>query len=170
MFYPLKMAVRGMMFYRIDKLEQMSFTSDGFWQNDDIEITRDKSFFEKRFFNIYKKYVVYEGHLCGNLVCYFVVRLAHYKGFDVISLVDFRYRKKDYMSSIDKAVSEIAKINHIGFYLTLSSLKRKVFNFFPVILRTSKKLYGGTTIPHINKEFSLLITSADSDLDFVYYL
>ena len=119
---------------------------------------------------IYKKYVVYEGHLCGNLVCYFVVRLAHYKGFDVISLVDFRYRKKDYMSSIDKAVSEIAKINHIGFYLTLSSLKRKVFNFFPVILRTSKKLYGGTTIPHINKECSLLITSADSDLDFVYYL
>lgn len=99
-----------------------------------------------------------------------MVRLAHYKGFDVISLVDFRYRKKDYMSSIDKAVSEIAKINHIGFYLTLSSLKRKVFNFFPVILRTSKKLYGGTTIPHINKECSLLITSADSDLDFVYYL
>lgn len=170
MFYPLKMAVRGMMFYRIDKLEQMSFTSDGFWQNDDIEIIRDKSFFEKRFFNIYKKYVVYEGYLCRNLVYYFVVRVAHYKGFDVVSLVDFRYRKEDYVNSIHKAVSEIAKMNRIGFYLTLSSLKRKVLDFFPIILRTSKKLYGGTTIPHINKECSLLITSADSDLDFVYYL
>ena len=42
MFYPLKMAVRGMMFYRIDKLEQMSFTSDGFWQNDDIEIINEE--------------------------------------------------------------------------------------------------------------------------------
>lgn len=129
-----------------------------------------KSFFEKRFFNIYKKYVVYEGYLCRNLVCYFVVRVAHYKGFDVVSLVDFRYRKEDYVNSIHKAVSEIAKMNRIGFYLTLSSLKRKVLDFFPIILRTSKKLYGGTTIPHINKECSLLITSADSDLDFVYYL
>ena len=126
--------------------------------------------FEKRFFNIYKKYVVYEGYLCRNLVCYFVVRVAHYKGFDVVSLVDFRYRKEDYVNSIHKAVSEIAKMNRIGFYLTLSSLKRKVLDFFPIILRTSKKLYGGTTIPHINKECSLLITSADSDLDFVYYL
>lgn len=99
-FYPLEITIGDVKFYRIDNLEQMSFTSDGFWQNDDIEIMRDKSFFEKRFFNIYKKYVVYEGHLCGNLVCYFVVRLAHYKGFDVISLVDFRYRKKDYMSSM----------------------------------------------------------------------
>lgn len=34
------------------------------------------------------------------------------------------------MSSIDKAVSEIAKINHIGFYLTLSSLKRKYLTSF----------------------------------------
>lgn len=42
-----------MNFSRIDSLEQMSFISDGFWQNDDVEIIRDKSFFEKRFFNIY---------------------------------------------------------------------------------------------------------------------
>lgn len=168
--YPLEITIGSVNFYRIDSLEQFSFTSDGFWQNDDIEIMRDKSFFEKRFFNIYKKYVVYEGYSCGNLVCYFVVRLAHYKGFDVISLVDFRYKKEKYIKSIDKAVSEIAKMNRIGLYLTLTSLKKKILNFFPIILRTNKKLYGGTTIPHIDKECSLLITSADSDLDFVYYL
>lgn len=98
-----------MMFYRIDKLEQMSFTSDGFWQNDDIEIIRDKSFFEKRFFNIYKKYVVYEGYLCRNLVCYFVVRVAHYKGFDVVSLVDFRYRKEDYVNTYIKLFLKLLK-------------------------------------------------------------
>lgn len=77
--------------------------------------------------------------MCGNLVCYFVVRLATYKGGELISLVDFRYRKEDYISSIDKVVSIIAKMNHIGFCLTLSSLKRKMFNFFPIILQTSKK-------------------------------
>lgn len=55
--------------------------------------------------------------------------MAHYKGFDVVSLVDFRYRKEDYVNSIHKAVSEIAKMNRIGFYLTLSSLKRKVLDF-----------------------------------------
>lgn len=170
MLYPIEITIGSVNFYRIDSLEQFSFTSDGFWQNDDIEIMRDKSFFEKRFFNIYKKYVVYEGYSCGNLVCYFVVRLAHYKGFDVISLVDFRYKKEKYIKSIDKAVSEIAKMNRIGLYLTLTSLKKKILNFFPIILRTNKKLYGGTTIPHIDKECSLLITSADSDLDFVYYL
>ena len=46
----------------------------------------------------------------------------------------------------------------------------KLLNFFSVILRTHKKLYGSTTIPDINKKNSLLITSVDSDLDFVYYL
>ena len=60
-------------------------------------------------------------------------------------------------------------MNHVGFYLVLTSLKMKLLNFFSVILRTHKKLYG-TTIPDINKKNSLLITSVDSDLDFVYYL
>lgn len=52
-----------MMFYRIDKLEQMSFTSDGFWQNDDIEIIRDKSFFEKRFL-IFIKSMLFTKVIC----------------------------------------------------------------------------------------------------------
>jgi GNAT superfamily N-acetyltransferase len=168
-FYPSVIKIKNMQFCRIDSLEQMVFTPDGFWQNDDIEIIRDKSFFLKRFFDIYKKYVVYEGLLNGELVCYFVVRLAYYKGFNIISLVDFRYKKKDYMNNIDKAVSKIAKMNHIGFALTLTSLKKQVLSFFPIVLRTNKKIYGGTTFPGEEGECSLLITSADSDLDFVYY-
>ena len=100
---------------------------------------------------------------------YFVVRLAYYKGFNIISLVDFRYKKKDYMNNIDKAVSTIAKMNRIGFSLTLTSLKKQFLSFFPIILRTNKKIYGGTTLPGEEGECSMLITSADSDLDFVYY-
>jgi len=49
----LEIIIDNVNFSRIDSLEQMSFISDGFWQNDDVEIIRDKSFFEKRFFNIY---------------------------------------------------------------------------------------------------------------------
>lgn len=168
--YPLEIVVNNVIFSRIDNLEKMSFTTDGFWQNDDIEIIRDKSFFEKRFFNIHKKYVIYEGYLFGSPVCYFVVRLACYKGIDIISLVDFRYKSEDYISNIYKAVFDICQLNRIGFSLTLTSLKKKALNFYPIILRMNKKLYGATTIPKINKKCFLLITSADSDLDFVYYL
>jgi len=46
----LEIIIDNVNFSRIDSLEQMSFISDGFWQNDDVEIIRDKSFFEKRFF------------------------------------------------------------------------------------------------------------------------
>ena len=96
--------------------------------------------------------------------------MAYYKGFYIISLVDFRYIKEDYIKNIYKAVLDITKMNHVGFYLVLTSLKMKLLNFFSVILRTHEKLYGSTTIPDINKKNSLLITSVDSDLDFVYYL
>lgn len=168
-FYPSVIKIKNVQFCRVDSLEQMFFTPDGFWQNDDIEIIRDKSFFLKRFFDIYRKYVVYKGWVNGEFICYFVVRLAYYKGFNIISLVDFRYKKKDYMNNIDKAVSTIAKMNRIGFSLTLTSLKKQFLSFFPIILRTNKKIYGGTTLPGEEGECSMLITSADSDLDFVYY-
>lgn len=35
------------------------------------------------------------------------------------------------MNNIDKAVSTIAKMNRIGFSLTLTSLKKTIFEFFP---------------------------------------
>lgn len=168
LIYPNQIDIKHVHFERVDNIELIEFPSDGFWQNDTIELIRDKDFFRKRFIDIYRKYIIYQSKVDNEIVGYFVVRPAKYKGFNLLSLVDFRYKNEIIENSIVKAVTKIARNNKIGMFITLTSLKKKFWSSGCTI-RTSKVLYGGTTMAEIKEDDFMLITSADSDLDFVYY-
>lgn len=168
LIYPNQIDIKHVHFERVDNIELIEFPSDGFWQNDTIELIRDKDFFRKRFIDIYRKYIIYQSKVDNEIVGYFVVRPAKYKGFNLLSLVDFRYKNENIENSIIKAVAKIARNNKIGMFITLTSLKKK-FLSSGCTIRTSKVLYGGTTMAEIKEDDFMLITSADSDLDFVYY-
>lgn len=166
--FPKQIDLKHIRFERVDDIESFGFTSDGFWQNEAIELIRDKNFFKSRFIDIYRKYIIYQGKVGNETMGYFVLRPAQYKGFKLFSLVDFRYKNDCDEKSIIKAMTKIAKRNRIGMFITLTSLKKKFWSSGCTI-RTPKVLYGGTTMAEIKEDDFMLITSADSDLDFVYY-
>lgn len=163
-----KMEVNHITFDRVDDIESFQFTVDGFWQNDEVELIRDKDFIKRRFVDIYKKYIIYQAKVKNETVGYFVVRPAKYKGFNLLALVDFRFKNERVHKSIMKAMNIIAIKNRIGMCITLTSLKKKRLSF-ECTIRMPKVLYGGTTMAELKEDDFILITSADSDLDFVYY-
>ena len=152
----------------MDDIESFQFTADGFWQNDEVELIRDKNFFKNRFVDIYRKYTIYQIKEKGATVGYFVIRPARYKRFNLLALVDFRFKNEKVEKSIMKAMNIIARKNQVGMCITLTSLKKKRLSYGCTV-RMPKVLYGGTTMVELKEDDFMLITSADSDLDFVYY-
>lgn len=153
---------------RVDDIESLDFPKNGFWQNDEVELIRDKDFFKNRFIDIYRKYTIYQAKVEELTVGYFVIRPATYKGFNMLSLVDFRFKNEQVYKSIMKAMNIIARKNKVGMCITLTSLKKKRLSY-GCTMRMPKVLYGGTTMAELKEDDFMLITSADSDLDFVYY-
>lgn len=166
--FPYKMEINHIVFDRLDDIDSFQFTADGFWTNDEVELMRDKDFFKNRFIDIYRKYIIYQAKVKNETVGYFVLRPAKYKGFNMLSLVDFRYKNEEDEKSIVRAINRIAKRNKIGMCITLTSLLKKRFSYGCTV-RMPKVLYGGTTMAELKEDDFMLITSADSDLDFVYY-
>lgn len=153
---------------RIDSLDDFKTPNNGLWLNCGVELVRDKEFVQKRFFDIYKKYDLYQMFEGNNIAGYFVVRRTKYMGLNMLSLVDYRLTNEKNLKYLMRIVSKIAKLNGIGVIITLTS-QLNFSRLYPLTIATPKKLYGGTTMPELDEGQDFLITSADSDLDFVYY-
>ena len=155
----------------VEKLEDMTFPKNGKWNEDDFEIIRDKNYFKWRFYDIYRsdKYHIYKYLSDGTTIGYLVLRNIVYKGLDMVSLVDFRFRKRDYETRALKAATKVAGTCGIGLVMTLTS-RRWGYMLSPLTIMTKKKLHRAVGMKDYAENFNeMLITSADSDLDFVYY-
>lgn len=141
------------------------------WQNDNkcTEIIRDESFFNARFINIwrgweYQKYII---ETDNTDVGYVVYRKGRIYGIDIVAIVDYRCIDMKYEYSIFTGANTLAKLNSIGFSLCLTSREYRNISLFPIRLKLPKKIKGLATSKMKYKD--ILFTSADSDLDFVYY-
>ncbi|MDY3032375.1 MAG: GNAT family N-acetyltransferase [Odoribacter sp.] len=159
---------RNYSFKRITDINNL--TDNVYWLNDDVEIIRNRRYFVGRFSQISKeKYIIYEGVKDGAVFGYFVVRLIEYRGIQMLSLVDFRVINRSFFSYIRKAVIHLCNINKIGLSIMLTSWNMPRISFNPITLKLNKKLHVATSLHELDNDSCILITSADSDLDFVYY-
>ena len=74
----------------------MEIPINGHWTGDDIEFVRDGEFIQKRFFNIYcaDRYGIYQYLSNGKCIGYVILRKTRYKGFEMVSLVDYRFHAR----------------------------------------------------------------------------
>ena len=154
-----------------EDIRDLYITNDGKWMSDAIEIVRDKNFFMKRYLNNYRKkqYWIYQFLSKNRITGYLVLRTTVYKGLDMLSLVDFRFMKRDDEIKALKAAVKVAGMCGIGLVITLTS-RRWGHRFSPLTIKTKKELHSAVGLQDYKNEFNdILITSADSDLDFVYY-
>lgn len=158
-------------FVEVEDVGSLTIPKNGRWTSDAIELVRDKSFFKKRYEAIYchDRYHIYQYLSDGNTEGYIVLRSTVYKGLDMISLVDFRFRNRYDETKALKAAVKVAGMCGIGLVITLTS--RDWGNkLSPLTIKTKKKLHSAIGMKDIADKFSdMQITSADSDLDFVYY-
>ena len=145
------------------------YPEDGIWLNDFVEIKRDKKWLRSRFIDIYRKdYYIYTIRRNEELVGYAVFRKGRMYGIDFISIVDFRCKDEKYERVVTKVAHKIAKVNKIGFTFCMSSRLHSLVRLLPFTIRLPKKIKNVTVVEKIKDE-KILITSADSNLDFVYY-
>ena len=157
------------LFVKVNDVGQIDVPQSGRWTDDKVEMVRDKEYFNKRFFRIYcaKRYGVYKYEKDGKLLGYAVFRRMRYMGFDMISVVDYRFMDRKDERLAFTVANKLAKKNNIGFVFGMSS---RSYGFWgrPILFRARKTLNCGVGTKEI--DFSdMLITSADEDLDFVYY-
>lgn len=158
-------------FREVTDIEQLIIPKNGRWTTDGFEIVRDVEYIRKRFVDIFchERYHIYQYISNGIPEGYIVLRQTIYKGLDMISLVDFRVKIKADETKMLKAAVKVAKMCGIGLVITLTS-RRWGNRLFPLTLQTAKKLHSAVgTRNWIENLNNMLITSADSDLDFVYY-
>ena len=156
---------------KIDDPDLITIPSNGRWTKDDAEFVRDKTFIKNRYFEIYcsDQYGIYEYMSANKSLGYIVVRKAVYGSFEMLSLVDYRFYSRKDETKAFLAVSRLARYNKIGLVITLSSRNYKL-QLHPLTIKMKKKLSCATGMKSKQEIFNnMLITSADSDLDFVYY-
>lgn len=156
-------------FVRINSVKELIFLEKDRWIFDSVELIRDESYLQKRFFDIYcaKWYAIYRYEKHGKTEGYIVLRKIAYKGIEMVSVVDYRFGNRDDERKAFWLAQKVARRNRIGLVFAMSSRK---YHFFgnPFLIATPKKLNCATGSKDI--DFSdMLFTSADSDLDFVYY-
>lgn len=150
---------------------QLDYPKNGKWTSDSMEFVRDEDFFKKRYFDIYcsDRYAIYQYLSNGKSIGYVVLRATKYKGLDMLSLVDYRFNTRKDEQKAFKVASKIASLNKIGLVIALSSRKYGLC-FSPFTIKMKKKLNCAVGMKDKVDQFNdMLITSADSDLDFVYY-
>lgn len=162
--------VRDGNFILVQKPEDFQDYNNGYWCNGhiDADFKRDRDYISYRFFNNVKNYYVYQLKTKQNMAnCYFVVRPIIYKGFQMLSVVDYRYRMgEENFRTILKAAEKIALRNKIGALYLMSSdpflqnnkrIKYTTVKWSTQIIASPSK---------INKKESYLVTSAEADVDF----
>lgn len=168
--FPKKIKVAGCSFTIVENAKDLSgFPEDGIWLNDNVELIRSKEWLISRFIDIYRKdYSIYTIHKNEQLAGYAVFRKGRIYGVEFISIVDFRCKDTGLERVVTKAANRIAKINKIGFTFCMSSRLHSLIRFLPLTIRLPKKIKNVTVVDKIKDE-NILFTSADSNLDFVYY-
>ncbi len=169
--FPHQATISGYNFSHVTNIDSIKeFPDNGIWLNDFVELTRDKEWLKNRFINIYRKqdYFIYTIHKDNSLVGYAVYRKGKIYGVEFISIVDFRCRNIQDEKYVTKMANKIAKANKIGFTFCMSSRLHPIIRFAPFTIRLRKKIKNVTVVEGI-KDKEILFTSADSNLDFVYY-
>jgi len=159
----------NVVFVKINDVRQIVVPKNAHWTSDRVELIRDKDYFNNRFFGIYcaNKYGVYRYEKNDKLEGYIVLRKMHYASLDMVSVVDYRFMDRKDERLAFAAANKLARKNHIGFVFGMTSRNYSVFGT-PVLIRARKTLNCAVGTKEI--DFSdMLVTSADSDLDFVYY-
>lgn len=160
-------------FNRVTKSNDMRIPNNGFWYKDhiDVDFVRDSDFLNRRFFanNVFE-YQVFQIADEKAFPCYFVIRTFKFKSYRALYLVDFRYEygNINQLDSIFKALNIICKKIKCGvlFWTSNDPLvarkfanKKNVFKRYDDLLATRKY--------HLNKDNSIIVTAADSDVDFL---
>lgn len=167
---PEQIKVRNNAFFvKVNDVGRIDVPQSGRWTGDKVELIRDKEYLNKRFFDIYcaDRYGVYKFEKDGKLEGYIVLRKMYYAGFDMVSVVDYRFMDCHDERQAFAAANKLAKTNNIGFVFGMSSRKYG-FIGFPFLVIMPKKLNCAVGTKEIDFG-DMLVTSADSDLDFVYY-
>ena len=167
---PVLLRVSNCLFKKVSSVKEIPIPNDGYWLGNEVELIRDQSFLYNRFEDIYRKYVVYQGFVGNSFVGYFVVRATSLYGIPMLTLVDYRGIYSDFFKLVRLALNNIAFKNKMGFSIMLTSQRETMLTWNPLTVRLRKRLNVATSLPNITADTNLLITSADSDLDFVYYL
>lgn len=169
--FPENLKKSSLTINRAHKPSEIFFPDLDRWLQCDCEIVRDPQYLDERFFRHYRnnEYVVYSLYKNNQPIGYFVVRATEYNGFQLLSLVDFRYVKGGSVVDVLRAVAYIAKVTHYGMVIVLTSLKWSRLTAFPFVLRTTKELLCATGVENLSNQTNIFFTSADSDLDYVYY-
>lgn len=157
--------------FRVKSADEIKFPSGGKWTCDSFEMKRDKRFIQSRFFDIYcaDRYVVYA--IIGNggeQHGYVVFRTTVYKGIRALVVVDYRHDEKVNFIVILKMAYKVANALRLCSIITMSNDSIGKIKLHPLTLNM-KQLACATGMEDLAKWNKLLVTSADSDLDFVYY-
>jgi hypothetical protein len=160
-------------FIKISNVTELNIPNNGYWSDPSIKIdfVRDEHFLRNRFFENFLKYHFYKlEHDGGSELdeCYFVVRPVIESGFPVLAVVDFRFdsTKPKQFKFILKAAAMLAKRNRIPLLTVRTSIKLNKLNLYPLIYRTGSKQHLSAPLT-IKTDPRLLVTSADSDTDFI---
>lgn len=162
--------ISGYTFTLVRSTEDMNaYPENGIWLNDFVELKRDKEWLTNRFINIYRKdYFIYTIHKDNEISGYAVFRKGNIYGIEFISIVDYRCKDTKGERVVTQVANNIAKMNKIGFTFCMTSRLHSAIRLFPLTIRLPKKIKNVTLIEEIKDEM-ILFTSADSNLDFVYY-
>lgn len=156
-------------FIKIKSAKDLCVPKSGRWTHDKVELVRDEAFLQKRYFDVYcaERYAIYRYEKSGMPVGFVVLRKMRYSGFDMVSVVDFRFADRKDERKAFAVAQQIARMNKIGFVLAMSSRNFGLFGTLWIV-KTPKKL--NFAVGNKGLDFNdMLVTSGDSDLDFVYY-
>lgn len=182
--FPDKISTFNYSFQKINSSTELNIPNDGYWLQDkvNIDFIRDDFFLQHRFFENFNTYYFYKLIQKDNTKkdeCYFVLRPIIWRKMIVLSVVDFRLDldNKQQIELMLKVINKIAKKNRIGIVILITNLiidaliqtsKININIFNPFFISRNAKLdvvasehYGFANKP------TLLITSADSDNDFM---
>lgn len=158
------------LFNIVNSADSVLIPNSGYWYDEHIsfDMIRDREYIKERFINnkVFK-YCVYETHHNNEYSCYFVVRPFKYRGIPALLLVDYRFwGRNDLMDEIIKAVTIIARKNHIGLIQTTGGMRivDDVLHRWNCIRRKAITMIHKSLKPSESDYVSL--TPADSDVDF----
>lgn len=156
-------------FILVKDIKDLDISENGGWTSDGIELVRDRTYLQKRYFDIFSAgwYAVYKFEKQGETEGYTVLRKISYRGIEMVSVVDYRFGSRNDERKAFRLAQKVACRNRIGLVFAMSSREYRTLGC-PFLLETPKKLNCATGDESIDFK-DLLITSADSDLDFVYY-